>query len=347
MLSESDIDIGRLSAGWDADTDFDALPPHLVDVTQEDVESADLFQGDGEPEEFEPNLEAFPVFKGALRHFQANVPRTRAVRIDTEKSYDEFGVDKALKELERRTLDLRAAVEAHTADAHGGKFEKLRQWEEVLGAVDAVADLKKSETAKEAIAKMPQVPLTVPEFAQGAVKCWQDGDSVVVSIRFALPDGSTRIATMGQKPRVKEAEIEQWAEAQGFDPLTILGALPAIASVATGKQLVRDTAQAALDACTRDDVCLMGTDDEPLVLIGLGQANAPIAAVMYLQQRAEQGDAQAVRELETMHAAAQTPAGQRIAAPVLAEASRRLASARKERSGGSFADNYARLAAFV
>lgn len=347
MLSEQDIDIGRMSSGWDADTDFDALPSHLVDVTKEDVESADLFQGDGEPEEFEPSLEAFPVFKGALRHFQANVPRTRAVRIDTDESYAEFGVDKALNELARRTEDLRAAVEAHSSDGHGGKFEKLRTWEEVLGAVESIADIQKSESAKDAISKMPQVPLTVPDFACGAVKCWQDGDSVVVSIRFAMPDGSTRIATMGQKPKVKEAEIEQWASEQGFDPVTILGALPAIASVATGKQLVRDTAQAALEARTRDDVCGMEADHEPLVLIGLGTGNAPIAAVMYLQQRAEQGDAQAMKELETMYAAATTPEGKRIAAPVLAEASRRLASAKKARAGGDLADQYARLAAFV
>ncbi len=347
MLSEEDISIGRMSSGWDADTDFDALPPHLVDITKEDVESADLFQGDGEPTEFEPNLEAFPVFKGALRHFQANIPRTRAVRIDTDESYADFGAEKAVKELARRTEDLRSVVEAHTADDHGGKFEKLRAWEEVLGAAEAIADLKKADSAKDAISKMPQVPLTVPDFACGAVKCWQDGDSVIVSIRFEMPDGSPRIATMGQKPRVKEAEIEQWAESQGFDPVTILGALPAIASVATGKQLVRDTAQAALEARTREDVCSMEIDDEPMVLIGLGQANAPIAAVMYLQQRAEQGDAQAQRELETMYAAAQTPEGARVAAPVLAEASRRLASAKKARRGITLADQYANLAAFV
>jgi len=334
MLSEQDIEIGRYSSGWDADTDFDALPSRLVDISQADVESADLFTGEEiEPVEFEAPLDAFPVFRGALRHFQAEAPGTRAVRIDTDQSYIEFGADKAVAEIARRAEDLRAAVSDRVTD-------------EILGAVAAIADLKNAATPGEALAKMPQVPLSIPDFAQGAVKCWRDGDAIVVSIRFAMPDGSARVATMGSKPRVNEGEIEQWAESQGIDPVTILGALPEIASVATGKQLVRDTAQAALEARAREDVHVMESDDEPMVFIGLGETSAPIAAVMHVQQRAENGDAQAARELAMMYDAASTPQGRVIAAPVLAEASRRLTAGRATKNP-SFADSYAKLSAFV
>jgi hypothetical protein len=347
MLTEEDIEIGRYSSGWDADTDFDALPPHLVDVSKADVESAELFQGDeGEATEFEAPVEHFPMFKGALRHFQDTTPRARAVRIDTDKSYEEFGAEKACKELERRINELREHVEAHEADHHGGAAKPMRQWDEVLGAVSAISDLQASKSGSEAISKMPQVPLTVPEFAQGHVKCWQDGDAVIVSIRFAMPDGSPRIATMGTKPKVDAEGITAWAEDQGIDPVTVLGIVPVIASVATGKKLVRDTATAALDAQCRPDVEGM-SDEEPIVLIGLGESTAPLAALMYLQQRAEAGDPQAQKELGIMQIAAKTPTGRRVAAPVLAEADRRLRLGRAEHRSESYADQYARLAAFV
>jgi len=334
MLSEDDIEIGRISAGWDADTDFDALPPRLVDITKEDIESADLFQG--EPTEFEPHLEAFPVFKRSLRHFQSQTPQSRAVRIDTDQSYAEFSVDRAAKEFERLAEDLREAAHAEDSET---------RWGEVLGAVAAIVDLKKADSAGEAVSKLPQVPVGLPDFAQGAVRCWRDGDSVVVSIRFAMPDGSPRIITTASKPRVREDEIERWAENSGVDPITILGATPVIAAVATGKQLVKEAAQSALEAREREDVACM-CEDEPMVLIGLGESSAPIAALMHLQQRAEAGDVQAVKELATMRVAANTPLGQKHAAPVLAEASRRLALGRKALNP-SLADEYEKLSAFV
>jgi hypothetical protein len=323
MLSQDDV-FGRYSAGWDADTDFDALPTRLVDISKADVQSAELFTGEEEVREFEPPLDHFPTFKRALQHFQDESPQSRAVRIDTDKSYEGFGCEKAIKEIERRVNELRAHVEAHEADHHGGATSKMTVWDEVLGAVEAVADLKSSKDGKDAVAKLPQVPLTVPDFAQGAVKCWQDGDAVIVSIRFDTPAGP-RIATMGRKAAVDADGITEWAESQGHDPVTILGIAPALASVSTGKKLVRATAAAALEAGEHEDVWSMD-DEEPVILIGLGENNAPMAALMYLHQRADAGDAQARRELAIMQAAAKTPMGKKIAAPMLQEARKRLAS---------------------
>lgn len=344
-------DIGRISAGWDADTDFDALPPRLVDVTDADVASADLFQGDegegdGELREFEPAIDAFPVYKGALLHFQEIEQKPRAVRIDTPKTYQGFGVDKALREIERRTQDLRRAIEQHEADHHGAKVAPMRQWEEIIGALEAISDLHASKSGGEAVAKLPQIPLTVPDHAKDHVKCWRDGDNVIVSLEFAMPDGSHRIATMGQKQHLDEESVVGWAEQHGYDPITVLGVAPVLASVATGKRLVRDAAAAAVNAQSRHDVQRMtDADEEPVVMIGLGNKSAPLAALMYLHQRADSGDAAAQRELDIMEKAAKTPIGQRVAAPVLAEARRRLAHGRSKKSGHD--DHYAKLSAFV
>lgn len=294
MMTERDQDdivFGRWSSGWDADTDFDALPTGLADITESDVQSADLFQGDGDAAEFEEPLEHFPVFRKALRHFQDGNSTGRVARIDTDYS---------------------------------------QGTSEVLGAADA----KK------------QVPISIPEFAQGKVKCWQDGDATIVSIRFEMPDGSPRVATMGARPKVNEEEVQDWAVRAGYDPVTILGALPEMASVATGKRLLRETAAAALEAQNSSEVCGMD-GSEPVVIVGFGDADAPLAALMYLQQAAEGGDMQALKELAVMHAAAKTPVGQKVAAPLLAEASRRLAKGRDRKANPTMADRYDLLSAYV
>jgi len=73
-----------------------------------------------------------------------------------------------------------------------------------------------------------------------------------------------------------------------------------------------------------------------VVLARGGETHAPLAAVMYLQQRAERGDAAAQTELAKLHAAAQSPNGQKIAAPVLQEAHRRLHAGRPKKGIGTW-----------
>ncbi len=51
---------------------------------------------------------------------------------------------------------------------------------------------------------------------------------------------------------------------------------------------------------------------------------------MWLEQQAQLGDKQALAELAIMHGAAQTPIGKKVAAPMLAEASRRLREAKRQ-----------------
>lgn len=356
----SDIEIGRSSSGWDQDTDFDALPLKMVDMTSEfsnmiagagnqyDEYGASDGEVGSEAEEFEsPEAEQFPMFKTALRHFQETMPKTRPVRIDTEKSFDGFVCEKAVKEIERRLNELRAAVEQHTSDHHGPAAVSMRKWDEIMGAAEAVADLSSAKTASEAMAKMPEVPLTLPDFAKGKAKCFQDDDITIVMLRFAMPDGSARTATTGSKSQVDEEGIQTWLEGCGYDPVTILGVVPAIASVATGNRLIRDAAAAALEARGKSEVAEQ--DEEPVVLIGAGpDTSASLAALMLLQQKADGGDQQAARELAVMRVAAQSPVGQKVAKPLLDEASRRLAAGRADKTvPTSMGDRYAVMSAFV
>jgi hypothetical protein len=352
--------LGRISSGWDQDTDFDVLPTKMVEMTPElnsviagNINSevqrayeADYGVPEGEAGEFEePDEEQFPMFKSALRHFQATMTKARPVRVDTEKSYDGFVSEKAVKEIERRLNELRAAVEQHANDGHATGVG-LRKWDEIMGAAQAVSDLSSAKTAADAVSKLPEVPLAVPDFAKGKVKCFDDGDITIVSLRFAMPDGSPRIATMGARSNVDEESIQEWAESKGVDPITILGIVPALASVATGKKLLRDAAAAALEAQGKTEVRTQ--DDEPVVMFGAPDVEAPLAALMMLQQKADGGDMQAARELAIMRVAAQSPVGQKVAQPLLDEASKRLAAGKAAKTvPTSFADRYMVMSAFV
>lgn len=180
---------------------------------------------------------------------------------------------------------------------------------------------------------MDEVPLDLPANTEGKVKCWREGDAVICSLRFATPDGSSRIATTAARPRLDESALVGWALRSGVHPVTVLGAALDVVDVACGKRLVRDLAGAVLSARRRMDVCGMEEGDEPVILAspGTSDSTAPLAALMYVEQRADIGDPQAKTEMVKMQAAAKTPIGQKIAAPILAESSKRLAQGRAEK----------------
>jgi len=340
-----DITIGRTSLELEA-SEFDAWPP--FDSQVDPATNPDLFSdtftpdevgdpedkllptflsGDEEAAEFEaPAPEMFPTFKRALAHFRANEPKDRVVRVDNEETYTDLIGDATVRELGRRISELRNVVEEHLSDGHGAPHEALSKWE-VLGAAQAIQDLRSADSVDDAADALPAVPLDLPDFAKSAVRCWKDGDYVVVSVSFGVPDGSKRFATAAAKPRVDADELTGWAMNQGINPMSILGYVTEAAHSACGKKLVRDIAGAALQAQRRFDVCGM---DGPVILTGLAdETHAPLAALMYVQQRADGGDRQAQREMRLMHAAARTPAGKKIAAPMLAESNRRLEHGRK------------------
>lgn len=354
LIYGSDL-IGRMSHGFDI-SDFDLMARDRIYETPNMSEGPagdelDLMAGDDEePMMFQaPETEAFPVFKQAMREFSAE-SRPKIVRVDTEDSYGEFVADQAADELARRVTALEASLYGHLDDenahrvgrimdafrehaedpyAHKRRVAKRLQNDEVMGAAQAVADLRQAATPEEALNAMPQVPVDLPTFAEGKVKCWKDGDHVVCSMRFSAADGKVRIATMAAKPCVDEAAIESWAMQSGVDPVTLLGVLPDLADVACGKRLVRDTARAAVKAQERDDV--LGQEDEPVLLASRKESNPALAALMYLQQRAEAGDEQAEEEIGMIRLVARTPRG-RVAAPLLVEANHRLLAGKAKKA---------------
>jgi hypothetical protein len=373
---DDDMEIfGRMPVGGDLDvSDFDEVMPTRAaevlralreeqwakdhpDVKVEDVgptkwapgsfDELDMLSGEAPAPFQSPGEDQFPVFRGALRRFQADQSKPRVVRVDTVETHNDFVCEAAVRELVRRMDELEAALQRHEDDPYAHRRSRA----EVLGAADAVADLHSVETADQAVEKMPTVPLSLPAFAEGAVKCWLDGERVICSIKFATPDGGRRTATMAAHPRIDVEGLVSGARRRGVDPIEVLGALPEVAATETGRRLVREVAGAALRLQEHPDVCGMEQDDEqaPLLLASHekgDESSAPLAALMYLRQRAEQGDEQACRELEAIQRVACTPLGKKIAAPALAESERRLNQGRKEK-GATLLGHYAKNAGWL
>lgn len=304
---DTPIIFGRMPVGGAGDpSEFDFVSRDEADMTPEEAQF--LFAGEDEPQ---PAEEMFPVFASALRRYEAAERPPRAFRVDTDETYADFVSDSAAREIERRLTVLESGLAAHMADplahphTHDGAHMRAAVRETVLG-------LQAAETTGEAISAMPQVPVPLPNFARSAVRCWRDGDAVVVSVRFCAADGSPRIASMVGRPEADD----------------VLGAYSG-ASVRSGVglRLVRDVAGCALRAHDRPEVLGMG--DEPVVLASSGTVGtAPVAALVHVQQLADAGHTGAQREMLLIRSAAQTPLGQRYGAPALAEADRRLAAAR-------------------
>jgi hypothetical protein len=328
---------GRMSNGANGDlSDFDVFPKYAAHITKDQAEGAIDFVSDGpsvfdfvegEPAPFQPPVEEqFPTFKRALRHFQAIEAKPRSVRIDTEETFGAFVCDRAVKELDRRIRELRAAVEHHVSDPSDPEV-KVSTWDDIVGAAQAISDLSSAKSASEATDAMNRVPLDLPDFAEDKVKAWKDGEYVVCTICFMAADGSPRRATMAAKPKVDMDDVVGWIRRKGVNPVHVLGAISDLADVACAKRLVKDVAGAALKAHNRLDVV---AGDEPVLLASTGNAGgAPLAALMYTQQQADLGDPQAAVEMAKIDAAANaTPSGQKVAKPFLAEMRARLSHGR-------------------
>jgi hypothetical protein len=363
---DEDVMFGRMPVGFDL-SEYDALPPREEDIAKQEEVWAngdgtaefieDTLQGEDEtPVPFvSPAPEVFPIYKQALKHFQAEAPKSKVVRVDTDDTYNDFVSQKVVDELARRVEDLQAAFDTHLEDYHGTQRRQAkRAGVDVLGAAQAVAQLSQAQDAHEAAAAMPQVPVDLPPFAEGKIKIWKDGDNVICSLRFCSADGKPRVATMAARPQIDMNDIANWIARAGVDPVTVLGVLPDLADVACGKRLVRDVAGAALEAQRRSDVCGMDGDEdaEPLLLTSpSGEDTAPLAALMYVEQKADAGNSQAQREMKLLQVAAQTPAGQQIAAPILAESTKRLEKGREMKALAApkrtLADYYNDMMVFV
>lgn len=333
---------GRLGSGLEP-SDFDVQPPtrqwgddkSWINMPEGELgDELDMLAGGGfedEPNDMFDASETFPMFNHALMISTAEEPAPKAVRVDTPKSYEGLIADSTVKEIDRRLNELRDAMEQHESDGHGAPVKGMRKWE-VLGAIDTVKTLSAATSADDAADSLPQVPLGLPDDMKDSVKCWLDGDTVVLSIRFLSGMGDPRVATMAARPNVDSDEVMGWAMRKGMNPVTVLGVLPQLASIATGKRLMKDVAGAALGVQRRVDVC--GMDDEPLVFTKMNggasatPGGAPLKALTLVQQAANAGNKQAQKEMGLIRAAAQTRMGKQIAAPMLAAVDRQLGGRR-------------------
>lgn len=342
--NRNDIIFGRMPVGLEV-SEFDALPTLASEIDRPELAEVDEVVL-GDPDPFEEEEEHFPTFKDALARFEDGESASRIARIDNDATYNAFVCERALKEIDRRVRELRTAVEEHLSDPHGGKIHTLRAWDEILGAAEAITDLRRAPSSDAAVSAMPSVLVDIPDYAVGKVKCWRDGDSIVCSMRFEAADGSPRIATVAARPQVNADALAEQAARAGIEPVTLLGVLPDLAEAACGKRLLRDTARAALRAREREDV--LGMADEPVMLVSEGNTGmAPLAAMMEVQQRAEAGDPQAQLEVRKFHKVAQQAPGLK---PLLVAAKTRLDRARQHKvreRRPSFMKRYALLGMYV
>jgi hypothetical protein len=315
-MDDEDIVFGRMPVGGAGDpSEFDYASRDEANMTADEAEY--LFAGDDAPsQELHPATEsAFPVFTEALRQYAAAERPPRLVRVDTTQSFPDLVSDAAAREIERRLSRVEAAFAAHEADpfAHphtheGGKMHAASR-ADILG----VQALEAARTPGEALNALPEVPLGLPDYAQGNVRCWLDGNCVVVAVCFAAADGTPRVATAASRPRMPAVSED------------VLGAVATGVYTATGRRLARDIAGWAWRNHARDEVLGMGNG--PVLAVSAGtQGTAPLNALVHVQKMADAGHPQARREMLMLRAASKWGDGQRVAAPLLAEVDRRVAA---------------------
>lgn len=135
------------------------------------------------------------------------------VRLDTEESYVEYLGARAAT-IEDRVDDLERELSAHEADPYA-------HW---LGA---------------------DVPLSLPPYAAGKVRCWREGDELLCSIRLPGPDGKPRIATTSTSVEGAVEEVCGYAAGAGVNTVDVLGVLPVLGSMLGAGGMIPRLAAAA------------------------------------------------------------------------------------------------------
>lgn len=219
----------------------------------------------------------FPITSGLYRRFRASAEPT-FVRLDTEESYPDYrGAD-----LHRKVAALDALLHAHLADGHGGQ-------DIVVGLASDISALQDETAAR-------RVPLKMPPWADGTWDCWREPgpEGGLVCCSMALPghDGTIRICTNAAPVKRRVEDVARYAREEGGDVVTLLGVLPTIACMLTGRDLMTGMAAAApkilAHPAARSNTPFVGR---------IVPANQPtMAAIIALLQTAQSGNAQAARE---------------------------------------------------
>ena len=265
-----------------------------------------------------------PKLRNLYRRLTGSAQRPKLMRVDTPASYGDFVSRKAFKELITRVNDLRAAFEGHAGDGHGGKGKALPTWGEILGTMERVSQLR-STAALDNFPTVTEVPLSLPPFCHGNVRCWEEGGAICCSIRVEGPERQECILTAATPLEDHVQELLGYVADAGVDPIDVLGALPALARMFGGGGLIPQLAVAA-PALLDDPETAEGRS---FVRKAIPPANAPLAALMALMQLAQGGDPQAAAEWQKLARVARSPHGAPLAS-AMADAQGRMGRAKRK-----------------
>ena len=212
------------------------------------------------------------------------------VRLDTAKSYKDFRATQSpeMAELQQKVAELALILRGHIADGHGNPMT----FDDDLAQVTAHDVMVLWGEIQD-----KQVPIKLPPFADGKYSCWHEpgeaGGVVCASLMLPGPDGELRIATAATPVFEHVVEVCGHTQNVGGRVTELLGVLPTVACMLGGSHLIPRMARAAPKLLARPEV-----QQGDSIFVGkiVPYVQPSLAAIMTLCQKAQSGDAEAIRE---------------------------------------------------
>lgn len=267
-----------------------APPMKAVDVDAPDAEKPDVWAVTDTCIGAALAGEPFPLLSSLLQRCGA-ATAPRLVRIDTQKTYDEFrasgspelaGFRQRIEELERRL-----AQHARDPYAHERLADEIEDLVSLGAEVDQVlADRKVDMDLKPRLA--------------GKIEVWRDGDAICASIKLSCKDGFARWCTSAEPVHKAQKEVSGYAAQVNAPPSVILGMLPAIADRLGAGTVIKELVAAAPSLLQRPELA----SDVPFVVRIEPKGNPALCALALLALQCKAGNAQACDEWHRLAATA-------------------------------------------
>lgn len=271
-------------------------PPRMRAVDADAPEEPDLVEGwfsniALETSEMIGVENAFPLMTKLLTRFGAGQEKPRYVRVDTEESYQAFlaSCSPEMAAVADRVAAVADKLEEHIHDpyAHEDLIDEIDEVE-MLGAEAASAHSDK------------EIELWLPQWAQGKVRAWKEGDCIVASICLPGVDGNVRICSAVTPVDRAVEEMENHAASADVDAADIVGVIPAMGCVLGAGTLVKEMAAAAPSILQRPEAAT----GKPFLCRIEPKASPAICAFIALAQECARGDTQACAEWNALADAA-------------------------------------------
>ncbi len=237
-----------------------------------------------------PGPEPFPILTRLLQRAGAGMP-PRFVRVDTEKSYQQFRTQNSpeMAELAQRVDGLARTIAAHMDDphAHGRLAEDVEDLT-LLGA-----EVQAAEEAKV-------VDLRLPAHFHGRVRAWHEGGYSCASLVLPKADGGVWICTSLEPIQKGVAEMARAASDAGVPARAIVPVLPAMGTTLGAATVVKQVAAAAPALLRRPEA----QGDAPFVVRIEPKAAPALCALCALLWLCHKGDPGACKEWDDLAAQA-------------------------------------------